>query len=71
MEVNGFSSDLNHKLGDDSGRTVCLRTTHGFKKFFNSDMEDLKAEKIVHVVMIVGVASLASVVLWYIMGREA
>jgi hypothetical protein len=27
----GFSEVLNDRLGDESGRSVCLRTTHGFK----------------------------------------
>ncbi len=43
------SKGLNKFFGDTSGRTVSLRTAHGFKNFFNAkSMDDDTAEFIVH-----------------------
>jgi len=66
-----FSSSFNEKLGDPSGRTVCLRTSQGFKRFFNvENMSNEKAEAIVHVVQVIGIIALGSVLLWYCMGSK-
>lgn len=47
--LTDVSKGLNQFFGDTSGRTVSLRTAHGFKNFFNSkSMEDDAAEFIVH-----------------------
>lgn len=49
------SRGLNSLLGDNSGRTVSRRTTHGFKRSFNlsdQDISDTNAEHIVHGAMI-------------------
>lgn len=45
------SKELNEFFGDDSGRTISLRTSHGFKKAFNLDISDETAEDIVHLTM--------------------
>lgn len=67
----GFSEVLNDRLGDESGRSVCLRTTHGFKIMFGlDDMSDKNAERIVHGVMLIGIGAIGSVVLWYILGKR-
>jgi hypothetical protein len=47
--ITDISKSLNLSLGDKSGRTVCLRTAHGFKSIFNCNyMHDDAAELIVH-----------------------
>lgn len=43
------SKSLNMFFGDTSGRTVSMRTAHGFKNIFNcQQMDDDDAEHIVH-----------------------
>lgn len=47
--LTDVSKGLNQFFGDNSGRTVSLRTAHGFKNFFNAkSMDDDTAEFIVH-----------------------
>ena len=47
--LTDVSKDMNQFFGDNSGRTVSLRTAHGFKNFFNAkSMDDDAAEFIVH-----------------------
>jgi len=66
-----FSSSFNEKLGDSSGRTVCLRTAQGMKRAFHSyNISDEKAEAIVHVVQIIGLISIGSIILWYCLGSK-
>lgn len=66
-----FSSSFNGKLGDPSGRTVCLRTAQGMKRAFHSyNISDEKAEAIVHVVQVIGILALGSVILWYCLGSK-
>lgn len=48
-----LSKDLNQMFGDESGRTVSMRTTHGFKSSFNlQSMHDEDAEDLVHGLMV-------------------
>lgn len=61
----GFLTDaskaINEGLGDKSGRTVSMRTAHGFKNTFDlENMDDDTAEDIVHGGMIASAALLAS-----------
>jgi hypothetical protein len=47
--LTDVSKGLNQFFGDTSGRTVSLRTAHGFKSFFNAkNMDDDAAEFIIH-----------------------
>lgn len=47
--LTDVSKGLNQFFGDTSGRTVSLRTAHGFKNFFNAkNMDDDAAEFIIH-----------------------
>ena len=47
--LTDVSKGMNQFFGDNSGRTVSLRTAHGFKNFFNAkSMDDDAAEFIVH-----------------------
>lgn len=47
--LTDVSKGLNQFLGDTSGRTVSLRTAHGFKNLFNvKSMDDDATEFIVH-----------------------
>ncbi len=67
----GFSEELNKGFGDESGRTICLRTVHGFKIMFNrDDMSDESVMGIIHGVMLVGIGAIGSVVLWYVLGKK-
>ncbi|HTA81463.1 MAG TPA: hypothetical protein VK783_00885 [Bacteroidia bacterium] len=57
------SKSLNRALGDRTGRTVSIRTAHGFKRAFNLsdyDMDDNTAEDIVHGGMTVATALISS-----------
>jgi hypothetical protein len=48
-----FSKNLNEFFGDETGRSVSMRTAHGFKLAFNfHEMNDETAEDIVHVAMV-------------------
>lgn len=80
-----LSKELNQMFGDKSGRTVSMRTTHGFKDAFNlQSMHDEDAEDLVHGLMVltpvllnqkndtanaVGVFLLAGLVGCYLNGR--
>ena len=47
-----ISKELNIMFGDQTGRTVSMRTAHGFKDAFNlSTMDDETAEDLVHGLM--------------------
>ena len=51
--LTDLSKDLNQMFGDKSGRTVSMRTTHGFKDAFNlQEMHDEDAEDLVHGLMV-------------------
>lgn len=51
--LTNLSKDLNQMFGDQSGRTVSMRTTHGFKDAFNlQTMDDNEAEDLVHGLMV-------------------
>ena len=51
--LTDLSKDLNKMFGDQSGRTVSMRTTHGFKDAFNlQTMHDEDAEDLVHGLMV-------------------
>lgn len=66
-----FSASLNSMLGDTTGRTICLRTTQGFKKSLNlQKVNNEQAEKIVHGIMIVGAVCLISALIWYVIGKN-
>ncbi len=59
--ITDFSKELNHILGDRSGRTVSRRTAHGIKNSFNlNEMHDDDAEDIAHGAMVATAALLAS-----------
>jgi len=50
--LTDISRDLNQMFGDESGRTVSVRTTHGFKDAFNlKTMHDEDAEDLIHGLM--------------------
>jgi hypothetical protein len=55
-----ISEGINEMFGDQSGRTVSLRTSHGFKRTFNLDISDAMAEDIVHAGMIFSAYNLMS-----------
>ncbi len=47
--ITDVSKFLNKAAGDNSERSISLRTAHGFKDFFNLDkLDDDAAELIVH-----------------------
>lgn len=47
--LTDISSDINKLFGDETGRSVSLRTAHGFKDVFNlQNLDDDTAEDIVH-----------------------
>ncbi len=47
--ITDVSKSLNQFLGDETGRTVSVRTAHGFKNVFNCpEMDEDAAEFIVH-----------------------
>lgn len=50
--LTDVSEGLNEFFGDKSGRTVSLRTSHGFKKSFGLNITDETAEDIMHTGMI-------------------
>lgn len=50
--LTDISEGLNEFFGDESGRTVSLRTSHGFKKTFGLNITDKTAEDIMHSGMI-------------------
>jgi hypothetical protein len=51
--LTDVSKELNQMFGDKSGRTVSMRTTHGFKDAFNlQTMHDDDAEDLVHGLMV-------------------
>lgn len=51
--LTDISKELNQIFGDQSGRTVSMRTTHGFKNAFNLHaMHDNDAEDLVHGLMV-------------------
>ncbi len=60
--LTDLSKAANELLGDKSGRTVSMRTAHGFKNVFNlnDEMTDNTAEDIVHAGMLASVALLSS-----------
>lgn len=84
-KLTDVSKDLNQMFGDKSGRTISMRTTHGFKDAFNlHEMHDEDAEDLVHGLMVltpillkqesetanaVGVVLLASLVGCYLQGK--
>jgi len=67
-----ISHAINEKvLLDDSGRTVCLRTSQGMRRLFHQEnMSDAKSELIVHVVLWTGVIAFSSLLLWYCLGSK-
>jgi len=47
--ITDVSAELNNLFGDDTGRSISLRTAHGFKNAFSLDnLDDNAAEDIVH-----------------------
>ncbi|MFZ5551873.1 MAG: hypothetical protein ACOZCO_02065 [Bacteroidota bacterium] len=56
------SKAINEALGDKTGRTVSMRTAHGFKNSFelNDSMDDETAEDIVHGGMVASALLLCS-----------
>lgn len=59
--VTDASKSLNQIFGDQTGRTVSVRTAHGFKNIFNCpEMEEDAAELIVHTGMVTAYALLKS-----------
>ena len=51
--LSEVSKTINYTLGDRSGRSVSMRTAHGFKKAINAkNMHEDDAEDIVHAGMI-------------------
>lgn len=56
------SKAINEALGDKTGRTVSMRTAHGFKNTFNLNetMDDNTAEDIVHAGMVASAALLVN-----------
>ena len=61
--LTDLSKDINHALGDRSGKSVSVRTAHGFKRAFNlsdNDMHDNTAEDIVHAGMLASGALLSA-----------
>jgi hypothetical protein len=55
-----MSEGLNKFFGDTSGRTVSLRTSHGFKKTFGLNISDAMAEDIMHTGMVYSAYNLLS-----------
>lgn len=50
--LSTISKELNSSFGDRTGRSISMRTAHGFKNTFNlNDMDDNTAEDIVHGIM--------------------
>jgi len=58
--LTNMSEELNRFFGDNSGKTVSLRTSHGFKKTFNLNITDETAEDIVHAGMVFSAYNLFS-----------
>ena len=58
--LTDISEGLNKFFGDTSGRTVSLRTSHGFKKTFNLDISDKLAEDVMHSGMVYSAYNLFS-----------
>lgn len=56
------SKTINEALGDKTGRTVSMRTAHGFKNTFNLNetIDDNTAEDIVHTGMLASAALLTN-----------
>ena len=54
------SRSLNAFLGDQTGRTVSRRTTHGFISSFDLDMSENNAEHVVHGAMVASITLLSS-----------
>lgn len=50
--LSDLSKSANYLLGDKSGRSISMRTAHGFKRTFAPNISDNAAEDIVHVGMI-------------------
>jgi hypothetical protein len=59
--ITDVSKSLNQFFGDQTGRTVSVRTAHGFKNIFNCpEMEEDAAEFIVHTGMVTAYTLLKS-----------
>lgn len=58
--LSDASKSANRLLGDTSGRSISMRTAHGFKKTFQADISDNTAEDIVHFGMAATVGLLSS-----------
>ncbi len=58
--LTDMSEGLNEFFGDTSGRTVSLRTSHGFKKTFGLNISDETAEDVMHAGMIYSAHNLLS-----------
>ena len=55
--LSEVSKAINNTLGDETGRSVSMRTAQGFKKSFNlNDMHEDTAEDIVHLGMVATLA---------------
>jgi ABC-type sulfate transport system substrate-binding protein len=54
------SEEINKFFGDTSGKTVSLRTSHGFKKTFGLSISDKLSEDIMHSTMIFSAYNLFS-----------
>ncbi|MBI3235847.1 MAG: hypothetical protein HYZ42_17730 [Bacteroidetes bacterium] len=81
-----ISKELNIMFGDQTGRTVSMRTAHGFKDAFNlRDLDDESSEDLVHGLMTltpillskkndtanaIGVVLLAGLVGCYLNGKQ-
>lgn len=58
--LTDVSEEVNEFFGDTSGRTVSLRTSHGFKKTFGLNISDKTAEDLMHAGMIYSARNLFS-----------